>query len=140
MIPKNELRLGNMVYVDGNRDTFFTVVQLKAKVAFVKGKAIFQVEYEMLTPVLITSDTLSKCGFKEIQNVTIKSVAIEYALPVPVLGDDKHDIYAVVDNNDPKRTFAKTRINGLHVGNKLVFLHQIQNIYHALVNKEMLII
>ncbi len=137
MIPRNELRLGNMVYVDGHRETFFTVVQLKPKVAFVKSTSIFQVEYEMLTPVFISSETLSRCGFRDVRDSTIKSMDLEYVLPVPVPGGVRHEIYAFVHHDDPKRTFAKTRVNGLHVGSGLLSLHQVQNIFHALANREM---
>lgn len=136
MIQKNELRIGNLVHVDGDNDTMFTIIQLKIKVAFVKSRSVFQVDYDLLHPIFITSDTLAKCGFNKLENNTSTS-AKEYILKIPATGDSNHDIYATIHNQDPKQTFAKARINGQHVGNELIYLHQIQNVYHALISKEM---
>lgn len=139
MIQKNELRIGNIVHVDGDSETMFTIIQLKIRVAFVKSKSVFQVEYDLLHPIFITWDTLSKCGFNKLDNSTSNPFK-EYILNVPTSGNSNHDIYASIHNQDPKQTFAKARINGQHVGNEMLYLHQIQNVYHALVSKEIEII
>jgi hypothetical protein len=129
MIQPSELRIGNYILH-------------KTGVRILPVKCTFQ-HFEFLAkgmekdffPIQLKKDVLQKCGFIENEKYYLHPETREYILTLPVKGINKNEISAFVAENNPP--YARASVNELVVSNHIHHLHQLQNLYFALVAKEM---
>ena len=129
MINAGELRIGNYILH-------------KAGVRILPAKCTFQ-HFELLSkgsakdifPIALKPDILEKCGFIENKKYYLLPDAREFVLALPVMGNNKNDIYAYINSN--KESYARAAVNDLTISNNFYYLHQLQNLYYALVGKEL---
>lgn len=129
MIDALELRLGNYILH-------------KNGVRILPVKCTFQ-HFELLSkglakdffPIPLKQDILKKCGFIENAKYYLSPETREFILTLPVKGIHKNDISAfIADSNAP---YARAALNELIVSNNIHNLHQLQNLYYALVGNEL---
>lgn len=129
MIKSNEFRLGNylmhktgvrILTVQCNFDHFALMAKDAAK---------------DLYAVVLSPTILEKCGFVENKKYALLPESREFILVLPVMGSGEMEIRAYVKNN--KECFARAMMNKLPVSNNIYHLHQLQNLYHVLTNKEL---
>ncbi len=129
MINENELRLGNYFLQKINtrivpvRCTHQHFEMLKNG----NGKEIF--------PLVLSAEILEKSGFSENKKYPLLPDAREFILVLPVIGNNSNDVRAYIKNN--KECFGRAMVNNLPVSNNFYHLHQLQNLYFALTNKEL---
>lgn len=120
MINANELRIGDIILYD--EDNLYckvlTIDTLGMTVDFMKNGEIEWLEYENFSPIPLTPKILEKCGF---DNYRVGLWGNTYSLGVIKLLKDK-EIYILVD-------IPKCEITSLH---------QLQNLYFALTNTELI--
>jgi hypothetical protein len=129
MIDASELRLGNYILQ-------------KSGVRILPVKAGFQ-HFELLAKglakdvfaIALKPDILQKCGFIENKKYHLFPDAREFVLTLPVMGNNKNEIYAYININ--KESYARASVNDLIISNNIYFVHQLQNLYYALVCKEL---
>lgn len=129
MINENELRLGNYILQ-------------KVNTRIVSVKCIHQ-HFELLMsgngkdlfPVALKAEILEKAGFIENKNYPLLPDAREFILALPVIGNANNEIRAYIKNN--KECFGRATLNNLPVSNNFYNLHQLQNVYFALTNREL---
>lgn len=129
MIEATDLRLGNYIlHKSGVRilpvKTTFQHFDLLAKGL---GKDVF--------PLALKPDILEKCGFIENKKYYRLPEAREYILTLPVMGNNKNEVYAYINSN--KESYARATVNDLVISNNFYYVHQLQNIYYVLTGKEM---
>ena len=129
MIEASELRQGNYILH-------------KSGVRILPVRCTFQ-HFEMLSkglakdvfPIALKPEILQKCGFIENKKYHLLPDAREFVLTLPVMGNNKNEIYAYINSN--KESYARATINDLVISNNFYYLHQLQNLYHALLGKEL---
>jgi hypothetical protein len=129
MIDASELRLGNYILH-------------KAAVRILPVQCTFQ-HFELLAkgmqkdlfPIALKPEVLLKCGFIENKKYHLLPEAREFMLTLPVMGNNKNEIYAYINSN--KESYARATINDLVISNNFYYLHQLQNFYYALLGKEL---
>lgn len=129
MINATELRLGNYILH-------------KAGVRILPVKCSFQ-HFELaakglvkdMFPIALKPDLLQKCGFIENKKYYQLPDVREFVLTLPVQGTNKNEIYAYVNSNN--ENYARATINDLIISSNFYNLHQLQNLYYALVGKEL---
>lgn len=129
MIVASELRLGNYILH-------------KSGVRIVTVQTNFQ-HFELLSkglakdmfPIALKHDILQKCGFIENKKYYLLPDAREYILTLPVMGNNKNEIYAYINSN--KESYARATVNDLVISNNFYYVHQLQNVYYVLTGKEM---
>ncbi|MDB5191840.1 MAG: hypothetical protein JWQ96_1403 [Segetibacter sp.] len=129
MIDLSELRLGNYILH-------------KAGVRILPVKATFQ-HFDIqakgfskdIFPIGLKPDMLQKCGFIENIKYYLYPEGREFVLTLPVMGNNKNEIYAYINTN--KESYARATVNDLVISNHFYNLHQLQNLYYALVGKEL---
>ena len=119
MIPVNELRIGNWVLVDGEPN-------------IIRGGVIAGIESgyfkQSLDPIPLTPEVLEKCDIKQISkiaellNIVTTQPKIEFT--------KSEEKYTVNANLYWRLEFQKTKI-------KILFFHQLQNLYFALTGEEL---
>ncbi len=127
MIIASELRMGNYILH-------------KSGVRIVPVKCTLQ-HYELLAkglakamfPIPLKADVLQKCGFKENKDYYLLPEAREFILTLPVKGGNKNEIHAY----NSKEMYGRAVVNDLISSNHFYHLHQLQNIYFALVGEEL---
>ena len=128
MINASELRLGNYVLH-------------KAGVRILPVACSFK-HFELLAtgfakdffPIALKPDMLLKCGFIENKKYYQYPEAREFVLTLPVMGNNKNEIYAYINSN--KESYARAAVNDLVISNNFYYLHQLQNLYYGLMGKE----
>ncbi len=128
MIDASELRLGNYILH-------------KASVRILPVKCTYQ-HFELLAkglvkdifPIALKPDILQKCGFIENKKYYLLPDAREFTLALPVMGNNKNDIYGYINSN--KESYARAMVNDMIISNNFYHVHQLQNIYYALTGKE----
>jgi hypothetical protein len=131
MISANELRLGN--YLMQKIATRILTVQC----SFQHFELLAKRENKDFFPVLLRAELLEKCGFIENKDYPLLPEAREFKLVMPVIGNNKNEIYAYIKNN--KECFGRAVVNSLPVSNNFYHLHQLQNLYFALTAEELVI-
>jgi hypothetical protein len=129
MIDASELRIGNYILH-------------KAGVRIVPVKCTFH-HFELLAkglakdvfPIALKPEILQKCGFIENKKYHLLPDAREFILTLPVMGNNKNEIYAYINSN--KESYARATVNDLVISNNFYYVHQLQNVYYALLNKEL---
>jgi hypothetical protein len=129
MIEASELRLGNYILH-------------KSGVRILPVRCTFQ-HFELcakglakdIFPIALKPDILLKCGFIENKKYHLLPEAREFVLTLPVMGNNKNEIYAYLNSN--KESYARATINDLVITNNFHNLHQLQNVYHVLVVEDL---
>ncbi|MGI8634660.1 MAG: hypothetical protein ACR2KZ_04580 [Segetibacter sp.] len=129
MIEASELRLGNYVLHKSG------VRVLPVKITFQHFELLSKGGNKDMFPIALKPETLKKCGFVENQKYHLLPNTREFALTLPVMGNNKNEISAYINSNGD--TYARAVINDLVISNNFYYLHQLQNLYYLLVAKEM---
>lgn len=88
-----------------------------------------------LFPVVLKPELLERCGFVENMDYALRPQAREFRLVLPVMGSAQNEILAWVKSNG--ECFGRAQVNGAVVSNNVHQLHQLQNLYYALVGQEL---
>jgi len=129
MIYPAELRLGNYVlYKSSGRITITAL-------AFQHFEALGKGEIASFFPVVLKPELFLKCGFIENPDYPLLPQAREFKLALPVQGENKNEIVGYSKSNN--ECFARAIVNGAVASNNLHHLHQLQNLYFALVGTEL---
>lgn len=129
MIDASELRIGNYILHKSG------VRILPVKCTFQHFEMLFKGLAKDVFPIALKTDILQKCGFIENKKYHLLPDAREFVLTLPVMGNNKNEIYAYINSN--KESYARATINDLVISNNFYHLHQLQNLYYALVGKEL---
>jgi hypothetical protein len=137
MIQANELKIGNLVYYNGNLQEIGSVTEIKKNlitgdecvVLDYRSDILHQTQY--LQPIPITEEWLLKCGFDKRES----SVCDAFYIGInPITKDWLFDIVWLKNMMDYSyEDFAFYR-NGHH---KIHSVHQLQNLYFALTGEEL---
>lgn len=119
-----ELRIGNYIRHEDNNGAFTVeVVGITPKAITVKyGPGVWTITQEETTPVPLTKDLLLKCGFGEVgiyENVLHR-------------GD-----YRLYLDAEAKDGLLKYETGDYHLEVEVKSVHQLQNLYFALVSEEL---
>ncbi|WP_207497127.1 hypothetical protein [Aridibaculum aurantiacum] len=129
MIDANELRIGNYILHKASVRILPVKCTLQHFELLAKGQA------KDMFPITFKPDILQKCGFIENKKYYQYPEVREYVLTLPVLGNNKNEIYAYINSNN--QAYARATVNDLVISNNIHHLHQLQNLYHALVGTEL---
>jgi hypothetical protein len=131
MINANELRLGNYILqkINNRIVTVKTTPQHFELLNTGNEKDMY--------PVILKAELLEKAGFLENKDYPLLPDAREFILVLPVIGNNKNEIRAYIKNN--KECFGRAVVNGLPVSNNFYHLHQLQNLFFALINEELIV-
>ena len=129
MINANELRLGNYILQKINN----RIVPVKC--SYDHFQLLQNGNAKDTYPVTLKAEVLEKAGFLENKDYPLLPEAREFILVLPVIGNNKNEIRAYIKNN--KECFGRAVVNNLPVSNNFYHLHQLQNLYFALVNEEL---
>jgi hypothetical protein len=129
MINESELRLGN--YILQKVNTRIVPVRYSHE----HFDLLKTGNTKDLFPMTLKAELLEKCGFTENKKYALLPDAREFILVLPVIGNANNEIRAYIKNN--KECFARVVLNNLPVSNNFYNLHQLQNVYFALVNDEL---
>lgn len=129
MIDGSALRLGNYILH-------------KTGVRILPVKCTFQ-HFDLLSkglekdmfPIALKPDTLKKCGFIENPKYHLLPDTREFILTLPVKGIHKNEIFAYI--NSSSEPYARATVNDLIGSNNIYYLHQLQNLYYALLGVEL---
>lgn len=137
MIPANELRIGNWVIFNDNTDREGQVAELHKYHAYLKCSYIpdhyeikvtgCDVTYEQLNPIPLTPEILERYGFEKVGktneiydiNINLNSIlriGINQLLNFALIKDDEYFFT---------------------LGSKVQYVHQLQNLFFSLENKEL---
>ena len=131
MINANELRLGNYI-----------LQKISNRIVTVKTTPQ---HFELLNtgnekdmyPVILKAELLEKAGFLENKDYPLLPDAREFILVLPVIGSSKNELYGYVKNNG--ECFVRASVNGTVASNNFYHLHQLQNLFFALTNEELIV-
>lgn len=129
MIDASELRIGNYILFKA------AVRILPVKCSFEHFGLLAKGLGKDMFPISLKPDMLQKCGFIENKKYHLLPDAREFILALPVMGNNKNEIYAYINSN--KENYARATVNNLVITNHFYHLHQLQNVYCALVGKEL---
>ncbi|MEI6950608.1 hypothetical protein V9K67_25720 [Paraflavisolibacter sp. H34] len=128
MIEASELRLGN-----------YLLQKIANKISMVACTyAHFELlakgEGKLLYPVVLKPELLERSGFQENKDYALLPQAREFILLLPVIGNNKNEIYAYIKSNG--ECFGRAVVNGAVASNNIFHLHGLQNLYFALTGTE----
>ena len=129
MINAEELRLGNYILAKTG------IRILPVKCDYIHFELLSKGGSKEIFPVVLKPDILQKCGFIENKKYALYPEAREFILTLPVVGENQNEIYVYIKNN--KEVFGRATMNKLPISNNFYHLHQLQNLYNALVGKEL---
>lgn len=129
MIDASELRLGNYILHKAGVRILPVKFTLQHFELVNKGSA------KDMFPIALKPDILQKCGFIENKKYHFLPDAREFILALPVMGNNKNEIYAYINSN--KENYARATVNDLVITNNFYHLHQLQNVYYSLTGKEL---
>lgn len=128
MIDASELRIGNYIlYKSGVR-----ILPVKCSYEhFQLGEGLAKSVF----PIALKPDILQKCGFVENKKYYLLPDAREFVLTLPVMGNNKNEVYAYINSN--KESYARATVNDIIISNNFYHVHQLQNLYFSLIGKEL---
>ena len=129
MINGQELRLGNLILHKVNNKIVRVPCSYQHFELLAKGDAAF------MYPVVLKADILEQCGFEENKDYALYPEAREFILLLPVIGNNKNELFAYIKNNG--ECFGRASVNGAVASNNFYNLHQLQNLYYALTGEEL---
>ena len=129
MIEAAELRLGNYILHKAS------VRILPVKVTFQHFELLGKGLAKDMFPIALKPDTLKKIGFLENEKYFQYPEAREFVLTLPVMGKNKNEICAYI--NSKNESYARAVVNDVIITNNFYNLHQLQNVYYALVGTEL---
>ena len=129
MIEASELRLGNYILHKAG------VRILPVKCGYIHFELLAKGMAKEMFPIALKPEMVQKIGFAENVKYYQYPDAREFILTLPVMGNNKNEIYAYI--NTKKETYARASVNDLVISNNFYHLHQLQNLYYALVGKEL---
>lgn len=129
MINVSELRLGNYILHKLNGKISMLACSFAHFELLGKGDA------PSFFPVVLKPELLQKCGFTENKNYPLLPQAREFILTLPVIGNHKNEVYGYVKNNG--ECFVRATVNGAVASNNFFHLHQLQNLFFTLTDKEL---
>lgn len=129
MIDPRELRVGNYILHKATVRIAQVSCTLQHFEQLAKGMA------KDFFPIALKPEVLQKCGFTENKGYSLLPEAREFVLTLPVMGNNKNEIYAYL--NAKKESYARATINDLIISNNFYFVHQLQNLYFALTGSEL---
>ena len=128
MINANELRLGNYILHKGG------VRILPVKCSYAHFELLSKGQVKDMFPIPLKPDVLEKCGFTENKKYYQAPEVREFVLALPVKGSNTNEIKAYINKTE---TYARATVNELIITNNIHHLHQLQNLYYALVASEL---
>lgn len=129
MIEATELRLGNYFLYKAS------VRILPVKCTFEHFELLSKGMAKQMFPIALKPDVLTKCGFIENKKYYQYPEAREFILALPVMGNNKNEVYAYLNNKN--ESYARASANDKVISNNIYFLHQLQNLYYTLTGLEM---
>jgi len=129
MIDPSELRIGN--YILHKSGVRILPVRCTFQHFELFGKGLTKDAF----PIALKPDILQKCGFVENKKYHLYPDAREFILTLPVMGNNKNEVYAYINSN--KESYARASVNDIIISNNFYYVHQLQNLYYLLVGKEM---
>ena len=112
-----ELRVGNLISFKGKWNG--EVEEIKSGSISIKdNEGIFP--YDAFEPILLTEEWLLKYGFKQYETVGIKTHNY-------IKGNFKFN----------SAVLWVAEYKGIHIENKILYVHQLQNLYFALTGEEL---
>jgi hypothetical protein len=129
MINANELRLGNLVLHKYNGK--ISMVPCNYFHFDLLGKG----DTASFYPVVLKPELLLKRGFIENKDYPLAPQSRELILVLPVIGNNKNEIYGYVKNNG--ECFVRAAVNGAVASNNFFHLHQLQNLFYMLTGEEL---
>jgi hypothetical protein len=120
MIPFKELRIGNLVTLDGFVQPIQVINAYKGHLCFANAMGNFENDSDdkSIQPIALTDEILLKCGFDS-------GILKAGNLFLQQFDDDKGFVFITGDADDP--------LNDKPVQ----YLHQLQNLYFALTGEEL---
>jgi hypothetical protein len=128
MINASELRLGNYILHKAG------VRILPVKFSLTHFDLLSKGLGKDMFPIPLKPDLLEKCGFLENKKYYQLPEAREFILTLPVKGVNNNEIRAYITKTE---AYARATVNELIITNNIHQLHQLQNLYYALVNAEL---
>jgi hypothetical protein len=129
MIDPSELRLGNNILFKSGVRILPVKCTLQHFEQFAKGSA------KDAFPIALKPDTLLKLGFVENKKYYLYPDAREFVLALPVMGNNKNEVYAYINSN--KESYARATVNDLVITNNFHYLHQLQNLCYVLTGTDL---
>jgi hypothetical protein len=121
MMQANELRIGNYVNADLYNDKYILIESICSKNEDVFNSESGEIPLISLNPIALTEDILLKCGF-------------EYS----TMGIYKKSNLYLIKWSDENAEFNVFGANGIKlIKVEIKSIHQLQNLYFALTNKEL---
>lgn len=129
MIAANEFRIGNYLLQKIATRIVMTPCTLEHFGMVARG------EDATLFPVVLKPELLERCGFVENMDYALRPQAREFKLLLPVIGSNVNELAGYVKSNG--ECFARAHVNGAVASNNIHQLHQLQNLFYALVGTEL---
>ena len=129
MIIATELRLGNYLLHKLNGKISM------ASCSYTHFELLHKGDTASLYPVVLKPEWLEKSGFMENKNYPLLPQAREFILVLPVIGNNKNELYGYVKNNG--ECFVRATVNGSVASNNFFHLHQLQNLFFVLTGNEL---
>ena len=139
MIQANDLRIGNLIQLiyESNRPALEERIVRVDRIDEIgveileNGERVFGASYELLEGIPLTEEILLKCGFEKIKGKyiedTFMNADLNFGNPVLKLND-----YTMLCANGG---YEYLFLDGFRIPCK--YLHQLQNLTHALTNTEL---
>lgn len=127
MINEAELKIGNYILHKSG------VRILPVRCTLQHFELISKGHNKDMFPIALKPDVLMKCGFTENKKYYQFPEAREFILTLPVKGNNKNEINAYL--NSKQECYARATVNDLIITNNIYYLHQLQNLYDALVQE-----
>jgi hypothetical protein len=124
MIDSKSLRIGNYILHKSG------VRILPVKVNFEHFELLSKGLGKDMFPIALKRELLLKCGFIENPKYYLLPNAREFVLALPVQGANIIDVQAYIPATN--EVYARATVNELIVTNNIHYLHQLQNLYHAI--------
>jgi hypothetical protein len=129
MIAAHEFRIGNALLQKTAHKITMVPCTLDHFGMLARG------EGALLFPVVLKPELLERCGFLENMDYALRPQAREFKLVLPIMGQSQNELVGYVKSNG--ECFARATVNGAVVSNNVHQLHQLQNLFHALVGAEL---
>jgi len=125
MIQANELRIGNIIYLDGYEE----ITEITTEGVKTNFTDSHFVDFDSIYPIPLTPEILEKCGFIKSDN----SQDLYW-----YLNQDGFEI-SIQECGDGYALFNYDGYSGQHstIGTPFLYLHNLQNLFFALNSKEL---